>query len=95
MTTQLRGDEAAERDHDGRTFVVHIGTLNLAFHESPVKAALILTSAGFTPPEEYSLERLKGAQGPAEQQYEAGDDVPLDEPHGRHFRAVPRGGGRS
>jgi len=86
---------ATARHQDGRTFVVHIGALTLKFDESPVQAATILTKAGFTPPEDYTLERLKGAQGPAEEEFEAADLVPLDEAHAQHFRAVPKGGGRS
>lgn len=85
----------AAQHKSSRTYVVHIGTLTLKFDASPVQAALIMTKAGFTPPEDYTLERLKGAQGPAEQDYEAADSVPLDEAHAQHFRAVPKGGGRA
>mgnify|MGYP001138664406 CR=1 FL=1 len=83
------------QDQNGRTFVVHIGTLTLKYETSPVPAAHILEDAGFRPPEDYILEALRGAQGPAEQQFESAQQVPLDEPHARHFRAVPRGGGRA
>ena len=84
-----------EQHNSGRTYVVQIGTLTLKFDESPVLAAIILTRAGFEPAEDYTLERLKGAQGPVEQEYQAGDPVLLDEAHAQHFRAVPKGGGRA
>jgi len=79
----------------GRTYVVHIGTLTLKFDESPVLAGVILTRAGFEPATDYTLERLKGAQGRVEQEYQAGDPVTLDDAHEQHFRAVPKGGGRA
>jgi len=97
MNNSEVGAEVADaaQHKGGRTYVVHIGALTLKFDASPVQAALILTRAGCTPPEDYTLERLKGAQGPAEQEYEAADLVTLDEAHAQHFRAVPKGGGRS
>jgi len=98
MTTKSGGQGIAAGHGSakgGRTYVVHLGTLTLKYDESPVAASQILTAAGFTPPEDYTLEALKGAQGPAEQEFASSDMVPLDESHARHFRAVPRGGGRA
>ena len=86
---------AAKNEHGSRTYVVHIGTVTLKFHETHVLASLILEEAGFTPPTDYTLEMLKGQQGPAEKEFNSTDLVPLDAEHARHFRAVPRGGGRA
>lgn len=96
MTTDVK-DHAQSKGQEqaGRTYVVHIGTLTLKYDTSPVSAARILKDAGFQPPEGYVLEALRGAQGPAEQQFESTQQVPLEGPHERHFRAVPRGGGRA
>jgi hypothetical protein len=96
MSTEARDPSAAPRRGEGRRiYVVHLGTLTLKYDESPVLAARILTDAGFTPPEEYVFEELKGAQGPVEREFQSNEMVPLDEAHARHFRAVPRGGGRA
>jgi hypothetical protein len=38
---------------------------------------------------------LRGAQGPAEREFASTDQIDLDVAHARHFRAVPRGGGRA
>ena len=92
---QDQQDATAERDQGGRTYVVHVGALTLKYRESPVLAARILSDAGFAPPEEYVLEMLQGARGPAVQQFQSSDPVPLDHEHARHFRAVPVGGGRA
>jgi hypothetical protein len=95
VTTVARDEGAASGQGHGRTYVVLIGALELKYVESPVRAERILTDAGFTPATDYMLERLKGAQGPAEQEYQADEPVALDAEHARHFRAVPKGGGRS
>jgi hypothetical protein len=85
----------AAADHSGRVFAIHIGAVELKYDVSPVLAGRILSDAGFAPPEDYVLEMLRGRQGPAEREFSSAEDVPLDDPHARHFRAVPRGGGRA
>lgn len=96
MTTNVHEHAASKgQEQGGRTYIVHIGTLTLKYDTSPAPAARILDDAGFRPAEEYVLEALRGAQGPAEQQFDSTQLVPLDGPHQRHFRAVPLGGGRA
>lgn len=97
MSVELQDQQnrTAGPERDGRTYVVHLGTITLKYRESPVLAGRILTDAGFTPPEEYVLEMLQGPRGPAVQQFQPGEPVTLDEAHARHFRAVPVGGGRA
>lgn len=89
------GEQSRGQEQVNREYVIHVGALALKYEASSVSANRILEDAGFIPPEEYVLEALRGAQGPAEQQFETTEQVPLNEPHDRHFRAVPRGGGRA
>lgn len=97
MMTEAQKEHTTREGHGGdhRTYVVHIGTLTLKYYNSPVEAARILTDAGFTPPADHVLERLKGANGSLEQAYQSTDQVELDTAHATHFRAVPKGGGRA
>jgi len=88
-------DVNSNAHHRRPTFVIYVGTVELTFHESPVRASRILDEAGFRPPDEYVLEALAGPNGPAVKEYRAEDDVPLGDDHPRYFRAVPKGGGRA
>ena len=85
----------ATADQSGRVYVIHIGAVELKYDTSPILAARILGDAGFAPPEDYVLEMLRGDHGPAEHEFASTENVSLDDPHARHFRAVPRGGGRA
>jgi hypothetical protein len=80
---------------NGRVFVVHVGRVKLDYRENPVLASRILEDANFKPAEEFVLEALRGENGPAEREYQAGDVVDLTAKDSHHFRAVPRGGGRA
>lgn len=77
-----------------RQYVVFLGKAKLTYHEAVVKARRILEDGGARPAEEFVLEQLKGESGQAVKEYEPGEDVPLDR-GAKHFRAVPRGGGRA
>lgn len=88
--------DANPNEHHRRpTYAIHVGTVELTFHESPVRARRILDDAGFRPPDEYVLEALAGPNGPAVKEYNADEDVPLGDHHPQYFRAVPKGGGRA
>jgi hypothetical protein len=86
-------ERAAQRRHIA--FHIHVGTIELTYHESPVRAGRILEDAGFRPPDDFILEALKGPHGPPVHEYRADQDIPLGEDRPKHFRAIPRGGGRA
>jgi hypothetical protein len=87
--------DVAHHHPDHRPFIVHVGTVELTFRESPVLARRILEDAGFKPADEYGLEALSGPHGKVEHEYRADDEVPLLPEHPNYFRAIPRGGGRA
>lgn len=76
-----------------RHYPVHIGTITHQYEQTPIAASQILSDFGFTPPNQYILERLDGDRSTAE--YGSADPVPLDLPSQNRFRAVPVGGGRA
>jgi len=79
----------------GRTYVVFLGKVQLKYEQAIVRASRILEDGGATPVEGFVLEALVGASGKPEDQFKPTDDVDLSEPHRKHFRAVPSGGGRA
>lgn len=84
---------AAEKASAQHRFPVHIGTVTHQYLEENVEARRILTDFGFTPSDQYVLERISHEQVVAE--YGPGDLVSLERPEDNRFRAVPVGGGRA
>ncbi len=84
-----------EQKHEHRKFVIHVGNLKLPYEESEVSASRILEDAGATPTNKFILEATQGASGTPVAEFEAKETVDLSQKHREHFRAVPKGGGRS
>jgi hypothetical protein len=78
-----------------RTYAVHVGTINLVFHEEVVAVSEILERAGAKPPDEFVLEALDRPGGKVVAEFTSGDHVSLSDHDRKFFRAVPRGGGRA